>query len=151
MPNNDVILRFNKVSFEYGRKTILNEADFSIRRGSKITLMGQNGAGKSTIFQMITGGFVPHEGAITIENGLTMATARRLFRATSLDRTVREFFEAAFPKKVYDIEPRIKKILGVVHLNVLAGHDRQKAVRRPAGATAPRAGADPGSRPAAAR
>jgi len=116
MPNNDVILRFNKVSFEYGKKVILKEADFSIRRGSKITLMGQNGAGKSTILQMITGRFVPHEGMITIENGLTMATARQVIPRAELGLTIREFFESVFPNKVYDIEPRIRKILAVVHL-----------------------------------
>ena len=46
-PAGNVIIRFNKVSFEYGKKPILNEADFSVREGSKITLMGQNGAGKA--------------------------------------------------------------------------------------------------------
>ena len=56
MPVDEVIVKFNNVSFEWGiNKPILNEASFSVRRGSKITLMGQNGAGKSTIFQLITG------------------------------------------------------------------------------------------------
>ena len=62
MPNTDVILRFNKVGFAYGRKKILNEVDFSVRRGMKMTLMGQNGAGKSTIFEMIMGELQPEEG-----------------------------------------------------------------------------------------
>ena len=52
--SDKVILRFNKVSFEYGKKVVLEEADFSVRQGTKITLMGQNGAGKSTIFRLIT-------------------------------------------------------------------------------------------------
>ena len=44
MANNDVSVRFNKVSFEYGQdKPILDEVSFSLRRGSKMTLMGQNG------------------------------------------------------------------------------------------------------------
>lgn len=117
MPNNDVILRFNKVSFSYGRKKILNEVDFSVRRGTKLTLMGQNGAGKSTIFQMIMGDIQPEEGKVIIENGLSIAIGKQVITRNDLGLTVREFFEHAFPgKKVYDIEPRIKKILGVVHL-----------------------------------
>ncbi|MBI2626408.1 MAG: ATP-binding cassette domain-containing protein [Candidatus Nealsonbacteria bacterium] len=51
MNQGETILRFAKVSFNYGHKPILDEVDFSVRQGSKITLMGQNGAGKSTIFQ----------------------------------------------------------------------------------------------------
>jgi ATP-binding cassette subfamily F protein 3 len=118
MPNTDVILRFNKVSFEYGKKLILNEADFSIRRGSKIALMGQNGAGKSTIFRLITGGLVPYSGAIAIENGLTMAASRQVVAREELKFTVREFFATVFPEKVYNLEPRIKKVLDVFHLKV---------------------------------
>lgn len=118
MPQGNVIIRFNKVSFEYGKKQILTEADFSVREGSKITLMGQNGAGKSTIFRMIAGELQPEEGAISITEGLTMAMAKQVIKRDELELTVREFFEKVFPKKVYDIEPRINKVLGVVHLKV---------------------------------
>jgi ATPase subunit of ABC transporter with duplicated ATPase domains len=117
MPNNDVILRFNKVGFAYGRKKILNEVDFSVRRGMKMTLMGQNGAGKSTIFQMIMGELQPEEGNVIIEKKLSIAIGKQVIPRDELDFTVLEFFERAFPgKKMYDIEPRIKKILEVVHL-----------------------------------
>ena len=117
MPNDDVILRFNKVTFAYGRKKILDEADFSVRRGMKMTLMGQNGAGKSTIFRMITGEFQPEDGIITIEKGLSIAVGKQVIPHGETGLTVLEFFERAFPgKKIYDIEPRIKKTLEVVHL-----------------------------------
>jgi ABC-type Mn2+/Zn2+ transport system ATPase subunit len=54
MSSNEVVIRFEKVSFLYGHnKTILDEVDFSVRRGMKVTVMGQNGAGKSTIFNLI--------------------------------------------------------------------------------------------------
>ena len=56
MAKPETILSFDEVSFEYGpNKPILDRVDFSVRRGSKITFMGQNGAGKSTIFALITG------------------------------------------------------------------------------------------------
>ncbi len=116
MLGDKVIIRFSGVSFEYGRKPILHEADFSVREGSKITLMGQNGAGKTTIFQLITGVLKPEDGAIHIDRGLTMAISRQVIPRDQMDLTVQEFFEKAFPKKVYDIAPRINKILEVVHL-----------------------------------
>jgi ABC-type bacteriocin/lantibiotic exporter with double-glycine peptidase domain len=53
--NSPVILSFDKASFAYndGKRVILNEANFSIRENTKITIMGQNGAGKSTMFKLI--------------------------------------------------------------------------------------------------
>ena len=123
MLSNEVILRFNKVSFEYGRNVILHEADFSVRQGSKVTLMGQNGAGKSTIFGLVTGDLAPEDGVISIGNGLSIATARQVIPRDQMKMTVREFFESVFPKKIYDIEPRIDKILDVVHLS--APQDRE--------------------------
>lgn len=118
MPGGNVIIRFNKVSFEYGKKPILTQADFSVREGSKITLMGQNGAGKSTIFRLIAGDLKPEVGTISVTKGLTMATARQVIGRDEAELTVREFFEKAFDRKIYDIEPRIDKILDVVHLSV---------------------------------
>ncbi|MDO8469978.1 MAG: ATP-binding cassette domain-containing protein [bacterium] len=123
MQTDEVIIRFNAVSFEYGHtKPILTAATFSVRRGAKVALMGQNGAGKTTIFQLITGTLKPETGSIAVAGDLTMATARQVIPRDQLNWTVREFFEAAFSKKVYDIDPRIDRILDVVHL--AAPHDR---------------------------
>lgn len=117
MANDNVILRFNKVSFGYGHnKPILNEANFPLRRGSKLALMGQNGAGKSTIFSLITGALQSEDGTISINEKLSIAISRQVIPRDQLDLTVREFFEKVFPKKVYDIDPRVKKTLEVVHL-----------------------------------
>ncbi|MFA7252781.1 MAG: ATP-binding cassette domain-containing protein [Candidatus Paceibacterota bacterium] len=117
MPNDEVIVRFDKVSHEFGvNKPILIEADFTVRRGSKITLMGQNGAGKSTIFGLITGHLKPESGDIDIAHKLSIATAKQVIPRTDLHLTVKEFFEKCFKHKVYDIEPKIKEILEVVNL-----------------------------------
>lgn len=124
----EAIIRFEKVSFGYGHnKPILEEVDFSIRRGMKMTIMGQNGAGKSTIFQMITqngqaGGIKPDVGMIHLAPRLTIAIARQVIPRDQLDLTVRDFFQSCFKEKVYDIDPRIDAVLDVVNLN--APHDR---------------------------
>jgi len=52
----EVILRFDDVTFEYqDDKPILDGVSFSVRRSAKITLMGQNGAGKSSLRGLIMG------------------------------------------------------------------------------------------------
>ncbi len=123
MSRDEVILRFDEVSFEHGHnKPILDEVSFSIRKGTKFTLMGQNGAGKSTIFSLITKAAKPDAGLIHIGHGLTVAIGRQVIPHAELDLTVREFFEKCFSKKVYDIDPKIDAVLEVVNLH--APHDR---------------------------
>ena len=48
------ILNFKNVDFSYGQKVALNSVSFSIEKGSFFVLLGLNGAGKSTIFSLIT-------------------------------------------------------------------------------------------------
>lgn len=118
MAQDEVILRFNEVSFERGpKKPILDEVSFTMRRGLKIALMGQNGAGKTTIFHLIAGNLSPDSGDINIAQGLSVAVAKQVVSREELGLTVREFFEKSFSKKVYDIDPRIEKILEVVNLH----------------------------------
>jgi ATP-binding cassette subfamily F protein 3 len=120
---NDVVLRFDSVSFEYSAVApILEEVDLSVRRGSKITIMGQNGAGKSTIFSLITGAQKPTDGSVHITRGLTIALSRQVIPRGDLDLTVRDFFLKCFKEKIYDIDPRIDSVLEVVNLAV--PHDR---------------------------
>src|SRR3989344_2073806 len=120
---DEVIVRFNGVSFEYGANNkILDEVDFSIRRNSKITFMGQNGAGKSTIFQLIAGGLQPESGRIRISDNITIAIAKQVIDYDYMDLTVREFFQKSFKEKVYDIDPKIDAVLDAVNLK--AGHDK---------------------------
>lgn len=123
MVQAEAIIRFKNVSFEYGHnKPIFKEVDFSVRRGAKMTIMGQNGAGKSTIFQLITGALKAESGDIHIDSNITIALARQAIPREQLDMTVLEFFRQCFPRKVYDIEPKIDTILEVVNLH--APHER---------------------------
>ena len=122
MPSDETIVKFNNVSFEWeNNKTILNEANFSLRRNSKITLMGQNGAGKSTIFQLIMGDAKPDLGAVNIANNLTIATAKQVISRDDLNLTIKEFFSKCFSQKVYDIGPKIDNALKITNLNL--SHD----------------------------
>ena len=126
--SGDTVIRFDDVSFEFGHnKPILDEVSFTVRRGTKITLMGQNGAGKSTIFGLILGadhtgdGHKPESGEIHVTNGATIATARQVIPRGDLGLTVRDFFQKCFKEKVYDLDPRIDAILNIVNLKV-GGH-----------------------------
>ncbi len=119
----EAVLRFEDVSFGYGHNhPILDEASFSLRRGMKVTVMGQNGAGKSTIFSLITEERHPDAGKIQKTRGLTIALSRQVIAPAERDLSVLEFFERQFKEKVYDIAPKIDAVLDVVNLH--APHDR---------------------------
>ena len=117
MAQGNVIIRFEKLSFGYDKeKPILNEVDFSVREDAKMTVMGQNGAGKSTIFKLLTGALKPDEGQIHIKQGATIAIATQVMPRDRMEDTVSEFFAHAFPEKLYDLEKKIKEVLEVVNL-----------------------------------
>jgi ATPase subunit of ABC transporter with duplicated ATPase domains len=119
---SETIIRFDKVSFEWDvNHPILDEVSFTLRRGAKFALMGQNGAGKSTIFGLIMGKSVPESGIINKVNGLTVANSRQVIPKEELELTVREFFQKCFKDKIYNIDPRIDDVLEVVNLK---GHTK---------------------------
>ena len=79
MARDEVILRFEELGFEYEpNKPILEEVSIALRRNSKITVMGQNGGGKSTIFKLITKELKPESGNVVIGQNLTIAIARQV-------------------------------------------------------------------------
>ncbi len=125
MAKAETIVRFENVSFEYSAtKPILEEVTFSVRKGAKLTLMGQNGAGKSTIFNLLTGVFTAEEGVINIVKGTTIATARQVIPREQMELTVREYFQSQFKDQIYDIDPRIDEVLEVVNLTVKDPHEK---------------------------
>ena len=87
----------------------------------KVTIMGQNGAGKSTIFSLITGANTPEDGQVHLAQRTTIALSRQVIPRDELDLSVRDFFQKCFKEKVYDIDPKIDEALEVVNLK---GHEK---------------------------
>jgi len=118
MDHGDVIARFQDVSFHYDhKKPILEGASFSVRENTKLTIVGQNGAGKSTIFRLLMREIKPTEGEIHLQKGTTIGIAKQVVAHQDLQKTVLEFFEGAFTEKKYDIERHIKRVLDAVHVH----------------------------------
>ena len=53
--DKSIILKLDKVSLKYGRKIILEDLNLQLNTGQILGLLGPNGVGKSTIFNIITG------------------------------------------------------------------------------------------------
>ena len=64
--NINSIIEFNNISLSYGNRLILDNLNFKINEGQIFGMLGPNGVGKSTIFNLITGLISPNSGKIKI-------------------------------------------------------------------------------------
>lgn len=117
MASTETVIRFDKVQFEFGPKVILEEASFSVREGMKMTIMGQNGAGKSTMFKLMMGELKPKYGKINIDKDLHVALSRQVMLPEDKELTVQAFFRKYFADDtVFNIDARIAEVLNIVNL-----------------------------------
>lgn len=131
MAQENVVLRFNEVTFQFGEtKPILDEASFSVRNGSKIALMGQNGAGKTSLFKLILGELKAKSGQISRTPAhATVGIAKQVITPEQADLTVRDWFSATFSEVPYNIDKRITDVLDAVNLTT----DTTKRLREHSG------------------
>ncbi len=119
MAEDNTIIRFNQVSFAYAdQKVILDDCSFSVRKNSIVTIIGQNGAGKSTIFKLLLGKLRPQGGKINIESGTTIGIAEQMIPNDKLDLTILDYFKKSLLNPQPGVEGYIKKTLNAVNLDV---------------------------------
>lgn len=66
-----VVLEIEKVTKNYGEKTIFQDINLMIERGSKIAFVGQNGQGKSTLIKAIMNEF-DYDGSIKVGHNVQL-------------------------------------------------------------------------------
>jgi len=62
------IIKIDKISLSFGKRKILDNVNFSVNESQILGLLGPNGVGKSTIFNLITGLIKPQYGSIIIDS-----------------------------------------------------------------------------------
>ena len=67
---NRSILSLDKISLKFGRKMILDNLSLKLNNGQILGLLGPNGVGKSTIFNIITGLISPDFGSVIINSDI---------------------------------------------------------------------------------
>ena len=66
--NNKEVVKLENISFSFGERKILENINISVNQGEIVGLLGPNGVGKSTIFNLITGLIKPSYGSIKIDS-----------------------------------------------------------------------------------
>ena len=64
------IIKLDRLSFSFKNRKILDNVSFSVNEGQILGLLGPNGVGKSTIFNLITGLIKPQYGSIIIQSNI---------------------------------------------------------------------------------
>ena len=95
-----VVASFKDVCFGYGVREILEDTSFSVRGGSKVTIMGQNGAGKSSIIKLLSGEMRAGSGTVNILPGETVAVAKQTMPVACREMTVTQYFASHFDGSV---------------------------------------------------
>lgn len=64
---DDVVLSISGMSKSFGRNRVLNHINLNVKRGTVMGLMGENGAGKSTMMKCLFGTYQKDEGTIFLD------------------------------------------------------------------------------------
>lgn len=86
------IIRLRGVSKQYDGRPVLKEADFILRRGEHVVIVGPNGSGKTTLLNVITGQLPAEGGEVTIASGARIGYLDQQARSLPLESTVMEIY-----------------------------------------------------------
>lgn len=142
---DDSVLRLEDVHLGYKRSVVVHGVTLDVPRGSRVAMLGANGAGKSTILKAISGFVHPRQGRILFEgediSKLAPATivGKRLIHVPEGRRvfpnlTVEENLKAAAYTVKGDPRPQIERVLEIfpnlerrftVNAGLLSGGEQQ--------------------------
>ncbi len=102
------LVTLQDITKSYGPKVVLEGVTLDIQRGEKVGLVGANGAGKTTVFRLITGDIKPDSGSVTKSRGLRVGYLPQepdLEASSTLIEEVTTVFE-----EVHSLETRMHRL-----------------------------------------
>ena len=89
------VLKATNVSHGFGERTILENATFQLNKGEHVGLIGNNGEGKSTFLNIITGQITPDSGKIEWAKHITIGYLDQYTKLTK-GLTIKEYLRTAY-------------------------------------------------------
>ena len=105
-----IALSCSDVGLSFGTDVILRDISFAINDGDRLGVIGVNGAGKTSLFKIITGQYTPDSGAVYIQKGHTVGVLEQNADLTSLPRDLSclEYMFTAYPN-LLELEREIER------------------------------------------
>ncbi len=105
-----IALSASDVNLSFGTDVILKNISFAANDGDRVGIIGVNGAGKTSLFKIITGEYTPDSGAIYIQKGHTVGILEQNADLSSLpgDVSCIEYMYTAYPS-LLSLEREITK------------------------------------------
>jgi ATP-binding cassette, subfamily F, member 3 len=101
-----MLFRLSDIRKSYAGTEVLRGVSFQINPGEKVGLVGRNGAGKTTVFRLVTGEEAPDSGDVVSINGLKLGLLRQHVDFQP-GETVHTAALSAF-KEVHDLEAEMR-------------------------------------------
>ena len=94
-----IALSASEINLSFGTDVILENISFAINDGDRLGVIGVNGAGKSSLFKIITGEYTPDSGAVFVQKGHTVGILEQNPDLSSLpgEITCIEYMYTAYP------------------------------------------------------
>ena len=105
-----IALNCESISLSFGIDEVLRDVSFAVREGEKLGIIGVNGAGKSSLFSIISGKREPSGGAYYIAKNHTVGLLEQNIAYES-SKTILEEAYSAFPELIED-ERRLEELRG---------------------------------------
>ncbi|WP_236744007.1 ATP-binding cassette domain-containing protein [Marinobacter similis] len=123
------MLTITDLSLQRGGAWLLQAVNLTVQPGQRVAIVGANGAGKSSLFQLLLGQLAPEQGSVSLPGGCRIAHMAQEVKAS--DRSARDFvldgdldlrrMEPSWPmpKRVAMTMPRLAFMVSWIFMNLV--------------------------------
>ena len=112
-----IALSVSDISLSFGTDVILKDVSFAVNDGDRVGVIGVNGAGKTSLFKIISGEYTPDTGAVYLQKGHTVGMLEQNPDLTGLPGGISalEYMYTAFPellsgeRRILELESEIAR------------------------------------------
>ena len=104
-----MLIGLQNVTFEFGARVIVSEANWSIQPGERIGLIGYNGTGKSTLLKILVGQLNPSKGTVEKGRDTTIGYLHQDLLSFDTNESITEVALGAF-ERVRELEKEVEQL-----------------------------------------
>jgi ATP-binding cassette subfamily F protein 3 len=104
-----MLIGLQNLTFEFGARVIVSEANWSIQPGERIGLIGYNGTGKSTLLKILVGQLTPSKGTVEKGRDTTIGYLHQDLLSFDTNESITEVALGAF-ERVRELEKEIEQL-----------------------------------------